>query len=642
MTDDELFEYAGARWKQLRRRWYVRYWKRIVFLTLFVLFLGPATMQGLGQASVGLAGAWQENPGSVIIQIGMLAFQLAFAILFMIIQFVAIFWFLGRPRVYWVMPGETGVGFKDYKGNPEVLESASRVVRLLHEVKRFKMAGGVPVRGLLLVGPPGTGKSYLAQAISTEAGVPFGYLSAPSIQGMFWGMDVLRVWSLYRKARKLAGEYGACILFIDEIDAIGASRMRQGQGMGLGGMMMGGGSGALNQLLNEMDPLPRDDSWRAKLLRSLGMKKGKAEIPVVLTMGATNAPDALDLALLRPGRFDRKVTVDLPSADGRREILEYYLSKVNHDPNLPLDKMVHDTISYTPVAIKHVVNEALIVAHFDGRDVLTYDDFSRARETHEFGLAQPIPTMTAEDRRRLAYHEAGHAFAMFVLLERLRVSHVTIVRHGTALGFAAPKPKEEIHTMTREELLAEIQVTLASRAAEQLFLGTELSGVVSDLQQATHAALGYMGVYGMGGTFLSAITLNGPTPEMKKAADRLLNEQFALVKATMEQHRDAVAALAEGLLQHSDLTGDQVLEICSQSGLAAGMYARRLASKVTIEAESAREQKKREEEEEQPRALPVPAATGGDQPGGGDGSTGWGDEARLHLGVASATLVPDR
>src|ERR1051326_5263260 len=149
------------------------------------------------------------------------------------VAFLMIFWFIGRPRIYWLMPGETGVGFKDYKGNPEVLESARQVVTLLKGVKRFKQMGGQPIRGLLLEGPPGTGKSYLGQAIASEAQLPFGYMSAPSIQGMFWGMDTLRVLGLYNKARKLARKHGACILFIDEIDAIGQSRSGAGNAMGM-------------------------------------------------------------------------------------------------------------------------------------------------------------------------------------------------------------------------------------------------------------------------------------------------------------------------------------------------------------------------------------------------------------------------
>src|SRR6267378_4210758 len=173
-----------------------------------------------------------------------LVFQLFYVAFLMIFQFIVLFWFIGRPRIYWLMPGETGVGFKDYKGNPEVLESARQVVTLLKGVKRFKQMGGQPIRGLLREGPPGTGKSYLGQAIATESGLPFGYMSAPSIQGMFWGMDTLRVLSLYNKARKLARKHGACILFIDEIDAIAKSRSGAGNAGGFGGTMMGGGGGA--------------------------------------------------------------------------------------------------------------------------------------------------------------------------------------------------------------------------------------------------------------------------------------------------------------------------------------------------------------------------------------------------------------
>src|SRR5690242_11038240 len=198
--------------------------------------------------------------------------QIATAIMFILIQFVAIFWFLGRPRLYWVMPGETGVTFKDYKGNPEVLESAKRIVALLCGVKEFQEMGGSPIRGLLLSGPPGTGKSYLAQCLSTEAGVPFAYASAASFRAMFIGMDVLMISRTYRKARKLAREYGGCVVFMDEIDAIATSRTAQGGGaMGLGGGIFGGmaGTGGLNQLLMEMDPPNIETGWFKKVLRIL-------------------------------------------------------------------------------------------------------------------------------------------------------------------------------------------------------------------------------------------------------------------------------------------------------------------------------------------------------------------------------------
>ncbi|MFN5927490.1 MAG: AAA family ATPase, partial [Roseiflexaceae bacterium] len=307
----------------------------------------------------------------------------------------------------------------------EVLEAARRIVTLLKGAKQFKQMGGEITRGVLLIGPPGTGKSYLAQAISTEAGVPFGYLSAPSLTSVWMGMGNIKVMMLFRKARKLAKEYGACILFIDEIDAIGMARstsLMGGNATGMSGnaeggqkvnmvMGMGGaGSGLLNELLLQMDPPPEDPSWWGKILRSLGLRRKKPEMPPVLTMGATNLAETLDAALLRPGRFDRKIVVEYPDADGRRDIIEYYLGKVKHEP-MPMDRMVSDTINYTPVAIRFIINEAVIHAHFDNRQAINYWDFSRAREMHEYGLRQPIRGMSFEERRRIAYHEAGHAYA---------------------------------------------------------------------------------------------------------------------------------------------------------------------------------------------------------------------------------------
>src|SRR5690242_13847831 len=189
-----------------------------------------------------------------------LILQLAFAASFLIIQFAALFLFLARPRVYWIMPGEEGNTFDDYKGNPEVLEAARRIVLLLRGTEEFKEMGGQAVRGLLLTGDPGTGKSYLAQCMSTEAGVPFAYASAASFRAMFIGMNVLMIKRLYTKARRLAREYGACVVFLDEIDAIGMSRSasaNRGLGMGMGGGLFGaggGGMGGLNELLMQMDP----------------------------------------------------------------------------------------------------------------------------------------------------------------------------------------------------------------------------------------------------------------------------------------------------------------------------------------------------------------------------------------------------
>jgi ATP-dependent Zn protease len=502
-----------------------------------------------------------------------LVFQLFYVAFLMIFQFIVLFWFIGRPRIYWLMPGETGVGFKDYKGNPEVLESARQVVTLLKGVKRFKQMGGQPIRGLLLEGPPGTGKSYLGQAIATESGLPFGYMSAPSIQGMFWGMDTLRVLSLYNKARKLARKHGACILFIDEIDAIGKARSGVGNAGGFGGMMMGGGGGALNELLNQMDPLPKD-GFKDKILRMFGMRKGKADQPPVLTIAATNLVSVLDQALLRPGRFDRQLRVGFPSYDGRREIFDYYLSKVKH-LDLPIDQMVAETVNYTPAQIKHVVNEAVVHAVWNGRDAINYEDFRWALETYEWGMRMPVLGMTYADKRRLAYHEAGHAVAAVKLLKRHRVARATIeARHDIgAAALVAWKPLEEIHTKTKDELLADMQIALASRASEQIFLGAgeEQAGASGDLASATQTAEYMVKVYGMNGSLMSfggMIGAGGPFGGgggPSREVDRLLDQNFKRVKMLLEEHREGVVAVAEALIEKHALMGDEVYDLVAMA-----------------------------------------------------------------------------
>src|SRR5579883_3462758 len=331
-----------------------------------------------------LPGFQIPNAGTIVYY----AFQIVFALSFVVIQFVALFWFLGRPRLYWVMPGETGVTFDDYKGNPEVLEAAKRIVLLLRGTEEFKEMGGQAVRGLLLTGDPGTGKSYLAQCMSTEAGVPFAYASAASFRAMFIGMDVLMIKRLYGKARRLAREYGACVVFMDEIDAIGMSRSQRGGGtMAMGGGIFGfmGGTGGLNELLMQMDPPNIETGWFKKVLRTLGLYHSRVQSHPVLTVGATNIPESLDPALLRPGRFDRRIHVAPPTDKYRGEVIEYYLQKVKHDPTISISALVYRMAGYTPVEIKHVINEAVIIAYFSGRDEVHYQDIIEAQDIHELG-----------------------------------------------------------------------------------------------------------------------------------------------------------------------------------------------------------------------------------------------------------------
>jgi cell division protease FtsH len=511
---------------------------------------------------------WTGGPTSwnIALTIVGIVMQLFFAIMFMIVQFVALFWFLARGRTYWILPGETGATWDDYRGNPEIVENAKRIVTLLKGVKEFKEMGGEAIRGLLLCGPPGTGKSYLAQVIANEAQVPFAYASAPSFQNMFFGVGNLKVMGLYKKTRKLAGVYGACIIFIDEIDAIGMSR--QG-GMGGGGGMfgMGGGSGLLNELLLQMDPPNIDNSRFSKMLRSLGLRRKKAERPAVLTVAATNLPDVLDSALLRPGRFDRQLWVDTPDYDGRVDVFQYYLRKVKRDSTLTPEAAALDTVGYSPAQIKHIVNESLVIAHQRGAQLASYEDFRAAMETYEWGLKQPLRSMREDEKRNVAYHEAGHAVAQYLLKPHDRVWKVTIIRRGGALGLAATKPTHERYNRSDSEILAEIQVCLAARAVEEEFLGKKLNGVTSDLQQATEMAGAYLGMVGMGDELFSWLATGSRADALKALRPKineLLKDQMLQVKKLVQEYADFVHTIAEELLKRGDLTGEEIEQIYVQ------------------------------------------------------------------------------
>jgi cell division protease FtsH len=514
-----------------------------------------------------------ETAGPIMFAIIGLVFQFLFLAAAMVFQFVVMFWFLGRTRIYWIMPGETGVTFKDYKGNPEILELADRIVTLLRGVKGFKEMGGQVHRGMLLVGPPGTGKSYLAQCIASEAGIPFAYASSPSFQSMFFGISNIKVMMLYSKARKMAKKYGACIIFMDEIDAIATARGgTQGMmGMGGGGLFGNPNTGLLNELLMQMDPPPTDQGRKAKLLRKFGFRVKKAEMPAVFTMGATNLASTLDPALLRPGRFDWKVTVERPSAKGRREVLDYYLAKIKHVPDLPVDRLVTEMMTpegqgYTPVEVKFVVNEAVVHAHFEGRESVTYMDFRKAMETREYGLRQQISGRTAEDKRRVAYHEAGHAIAMIRLYTRKRLDRLTLMQYGElrgAEGVAFDKAKEEIHITTKEEVLTDIQIFLASKAAEQVFLGTETTGMGGDLPGASVRALQYIRC-GMTGNLFTINFWGEPTPQERAQAERVMQQQLSLARQLMEQNKPHVHAIVEALIEKDELLGEEVEEIVAR------------------------------------------------------------------------------
>ncbi len=548
----------------LRHRWWA------ILLAALVVWLLVA------QVAPVVIAHWSMVGGALLA-----ALEILVAVAFTALLCVALLRYLARPRVTWALPGDVLVSFKDYKGNPDVIEAAQRIVTLLRGAKGFKEMGGEISQGLLLVGPQGVGKSYLAQCISAEAGVPFAFTSALSFRPMFIGMDALMVKLLYRKARRLAREYGGCIVFIDEFDAIGMTRhgasnasAPTAQAGGAGMLTSQAGAGALNELLLHLDTAPLIESWGIRALRAIGLARGAQREPV-LTIASTATPDALDSALMRPGRFDRKIVVTAPSDAHRAEVIEYYLAKAPHEESLSMARLVADMAGYTPVAIKHVINEAMVLAHGEGRESITYADIATARETHEYGIRYPR-SLSELEKRRLAYHEAGHVIAQAYLLPRYRVAHATIAKRLGSSGeaFVEAKPLEEIDTQSAEEIFASIEVALASRAAEELFLQTRLNGVGADLASATHLALQYVAHWGMGDTFFSAAATMAPEriytdPMLRGQAERLLRQAYGEVRGLLERRRKAVIAIAEALLEREELASDEIEQLIHTSEVTA-------------------------------------------------------------------------
>src|SRR5258706_3000133 len=457
-------------------------------LMILAIVIGAAvfffTFRGIFEGILGLI---QQAPQLLV--------TLLFYAFAMIVQFGALMWFMSRPRTYTVTPdsAQIGLSFNNYRGQPDLLEHAKSLVRILKGVERFQNAGGEMPKGMLLAGPPGTGKTFLAGVVAAEAGLPFVYVDASSITGMFMGMDVFMVISLFRKARSLARKYakpgspGVCIMFLDELDSIGLSRggMAGGQQQGVMGPMgmMGGRGLALNTMLNQMDSLGQhvEDRMSRKIGRWLGLVTGPVpQKPLVFVIGATNRPDVLDAALVRPGRLDRRLNIYAPDGDGRKDIIQFYLSQKAHEANIPLDMMVSDSIGWTPIEIKTIINEALVVASDLGRDYLTYRDWLVARDSRQLGIKQPIQTMSAADKRAIAYHEAGHAVAARYLQQENRLQKASIIRMGDALGVVQRSAREERYTRHARQIETDIMVSLGSRAVEEGILHTRMSGAGSD------------------------------------------------------------------------------------------------------------------------------------------------------------------
>ena len=560
-----------------------RWLKRIliiygVYLAISYIFLGidPITAS--------------SNPGVMLANLRPFLLQAIVLMSFIVIQFVALFWFLARGTTYAIYPNEYDHSFDDVRGQPAAVRSTKEVLRLFQGFKDFKQMGGYPPHGILFEGPPGTGKTLMAKAIAGSAQVPFLYSSGSGFASMFMGIGNLKVRRMFKKARAMSDKYGGAVIFVDELDALGGSRgaiserfspdegsVPKPHRIFMGGMAGMGGMGIVNELLVGMDGLIMPKGIWRHIRRVLRLGKPSVPFYNILIIGATNRASTLDPALLRPGRFDRKIHVGLPDHEGREDIAQYYLAKVRHEP-LDVPKLARMTKGYSPAMIKNIVNEALIFALSDRRDALRWDDLWQAKLVEEIGLKQPVK-YTQREKEMVATHESGHAVASYSL-ERgeMQLQVITIQKRESALGLVHGQEIEELFTRTQRQILARIQVSLAGLAAEDIWYGQTTTGPSSDLVNATANAAAYVGLFGMGKTLHSvgaiAPSMMDGDPignvlrdrDRKKEVDELLESCRRQVRQLLESKRHVVEGIRDALLAREELIGDEIEELMAELG----------------------------------------------------------------------------
>jgi ATP-dependent Zn protease len=499
-----------------------------------------------------------------------------------------------------VRPEHIETGLSDVKGLDGQVDEVVRSLNVFLGYATFRdVLGGTPRRGILFEGPPGTGKTYLAKAMAKQAGVPFLFVSAPAFQSMFYGMTAVKIRRFFKELRREARRNGGAIGFIEEIDAIGGARGGLAASpapaqpdRSVAHMMTEGASGVVNELLIQMQSFDQPPfrqrvkervfEWiNGYLPEGRALKSGRPRYNNILVIAATNRADALDPALMRPGRFDRRLYFDLPTKQGRRDLLDFFLARKVHHPQLDdasvRDRLAHDTFGYSPVMIEHLLDESLLVALRDGRDGMNLSDIYEAKLTEEIGLAQPAP-YTEEERTAVATHEAGHATAAYLLGKTRRLEVLSIIKRRSSLGLLAHSELEERYTRSKSELEAMLAISLGGMAAEELFLGESGTGPGADLAGATEIAALMVGALGMAGSLVSyeavaesvvsRTNLVGKVlddPQAKVRVDSLLHDQKERVVAVLEANRDLVTALRDALITRDELVGEEIIEVIHEA-----------------------------------------------------------------------------
>lgn len=500
---------------------------------------------------------------------------------------------LGNRRSPHVLyrPEQLEVGFSDVRGLGEVLNEVRHTlgVFLDHEHLRTVM-GGSPRRGVLFEGPPGTGKTYAAKALAKEAGVPFLFVSATAFQSMWYGMTARRIRSFFKALRKTAQVEGGAIGFIEEIDAIGLARPGSSSkepSRGIDRMVSSDTGGVVNELLIQMqsfdEPLTRTKvaNWfREKINLYLPEDRQLKAPPTpysnILLIGATNRADALDRALLRPGRFDRVFTFNPPGRTGRRELIDYFLERKAHDPALDeevrREELVSATLGYTPASLERLFDEALLFALRDEREAMSVTDVHRARIEVELGLPEPLD-YPEDERRTIATHEAGHATIAYLVGKGRRLEVLSIIKHREALGFLAHRLEEERHTQRASELTALLQIALGGIAAEELIFGESGTGPAGDLASATSLAAEMVGSLGLGGSLISYRALDdGPLGgnlvarvladgDGRGRVEEILNDNKRAVDQMLAANMRILEGLRDALLERHELYDQEILDV---------------------------------------------------------------------------------